>query len=108
MYKCLDCGHIFDEPKQYSEDRTPGGAFDGGSFIEHYTGCPFCGGSFTTAMKCQGCDEYISIEDDYPFCTDCINNILSKFATIMQENFREDEYDVIINHLDDVVPYKGE
>lgn len=86
MYKCDDCGEVFSK----------------------HNVCPYCGGKYTTAMKCQGCDSYISIEDNYPFCTDCINNILSKFATIMQENFREDEYDMIINHLDDVVPYKGE
>lgn len=102
MYKCDDCGEVFSKYKKFTIDSKEN------SSIVHYDGCPLCGGSFTTAMKCQGCDEYISIEDDYPFCIDCINNILSKFAIIMQENFREDEYDVIINHLDDVVPYKGE
>lgn len=40
MFKCYDCGYVFEEPKHYSEDRTPGGAFEGSSFIEHFTGCP--------------------------------------------------------------------
>lgn len=46
MYECLDCGHIFDEPKQYSEDMTPSGAFEGESFIGHYNGCPLCSGEY--------------------------------------------------------------
>lgn len=86
MYKCSDCGAVF-----FKHDA-----------------CPYCGGISIAAMKCQGCDEYISVEDDYSFCSDCVNNILSRFAIVMQNNFREDEYDVIINHLEDVVPYKRE
>lgn len=46
MYKCLDCGYIFDEPNRYSEDRTPGGVFEGGSFIEYWYGCPSCAGAY--------------------------------------------------------------
>lgn len=46
MYRCEDCGYVFEEPKLYSEDRTPGGAFEGGSFIERWVGCPFCSGEF--------------------------------------------------------------
>ena len=72
MYKCCDCGLVFDTPKHYSEDRTPGGAFEGGSFIYHYDGCPSCGGSYDEAMECQRCaDTYISVESDYPFCDSC-------------------------------------
>ena len=46
MYKCEDCGHIFDEPKAYSEDCTPGYVCEGGSFIKHYMACPICGGAY--------------------------------------------------------------
>ena len=42
MYKCNDCDCIFDNPKTYSEDRTPSGVFEGGSFIETWEGCPHC------------------------------------------------------------------
>lgn len=48
MYKCTneDCGCVFEEPKTYCEDRTPGGACEGGSFIEYYLGCPVCSCGF--------------------------------------------------------------
>lgn len=42
MYKCIECGLVFENAKLYSEDRTPGGAFEGGSFIEKWYGCPHC------------------------------------------------------------------
>ena len=58
MYKCYDCGYVFEEPKQYSEDKTPGGAFEGGSFIDHYTGCPSCGGAYDEAAECEWCGEW--------------------------------------------------
>ena len=72
MYKCLDCGHIFDEPKQYSEDRTPCGVFEGGSFIEHYTGCPVCLGAYEEAKQCEICGEYFT-SDELTDTTEYIN-----------------------------------
>lgn len=76
MYKCFDCGLVFEEPKRYSEDRTPGGVFEGGSFIEHYDGCPNCSGAFEEAKECDGCGEFVYVSslmatDDGEFCDDC-------------------------------------
>lgn len=72
MYKCLDCGQVFDEPKQYSEDRTPDGVFEGGSFIEHYTGCPVCSGAYEEAKQCEICGEYF-MSDELTDTTEYIN-----------------------------------
>lgn len=58
MYKCLDCGFEFDESKKYSEDCTPGGAFEGGSFMRYYTACPWCAGTYEEAKYCSECDTY--------------------------------------------------
>ncbi len=80
MYKCCDCGCVFEEPKHYSEDRTPGGAFEGGSFIEHYEGCPYCSGAFEEATECDGCGEYffesclVSTKDGR-YCEDCLEEM---------------------------------
>ena len=46
MYKCQECGCVFDEPEKFAEDCTPGGAFEGGSFINYWEGCPNCAGDF--------------------------------------------------------------
>lgn len=80
MYICCDCGHVFEEPKHYSEDRTPGGAFEGGSFIEHYDGCPLCAGAFEEAVECDGCGEYVServieYNNDGAFCNSCMEEM---------------------------------
>lgn len=53
MYKCKLCGEVFDTPKNYSEDLTPGGAFEGNNFIYEFSGCPEC-----------SCNDYEEITDD--------------------------------------------
>lgn len=72
MYKCKDCGLIFDEPKEYSEDYTPGGAFEGGSFINRFSGCPNCSGSYDDAKECEICGEYF-LEEELEDTTEMIN-----------------------------------
>ena len=67
MYKCYECGLEFDQPKTYSEDYTPGGAFESGSFCCKYTGCPNCEGRFGELIECDSCGEKIFLEDI--FCT---------------------------------------
>jgi predicted nucleic acid-binding Zn-ribbon protein len=45
MYKCADCGHIFEEGEQaiWYEDR---GEFWGVPCRERMTGCPVCHGAY--------------------------------------------------------------
>lgn len=80
MYKCYDCGYVFEEPKEYSEDRTPGGVFEGGSFIEHYTGCPSCSGAYDEVVECDGCGEFVyrsslTATDDGEYCDLCMEEM---------------------------------
>lgn len=109
MYKCCDCGLVFDNPKTYSEDRTPGGAFEGGSFNYSWEGCPSCEGAFDEAMLCQRCeDTYISVESSYPFCAHCMSQLMNQYKQLIADNFREDEYDMLLDHLDAIEPYRKE
>lgn len=60
MYKCDDCGLVFEIPKEYVEPE------------QIYEGCPNCRGTFTQAFKCRICDEWkphYRIVDD--ICCDC-------------------------------------
>jgi hypothetical protein len=45
IYKCVDCGHIFEEGEQavWYEDR---GEFWGVPCSERMTGCPICNGDY--------------------------------------------------------------
>lgn len=108
MYICSDCELVFSEPKRYSEDCTPYGGPAEPGFSRSYTGCPSCGGAYDEAMECARCNEYISTESSDPFCLGCVNDLLSVYAELIKNNFREDEYDTILDHLDDVEPFKEE
>ena len=80
MYKCYDCGYIFDEPENFSEDKTPGGVFEGGSFIEHCIGCPRCSGAYGEIKECDNCNEFVYLPDliltdDGEICDNCYNEL---------------------------------
>lgn len=65
MYKCCDCGYVFEEPKEYKEDRTPGYGFES-SFMCSYKGCPSCSGNYEEAIMCENCGEYeIELKGEY-------------------------------------------
>ena len=80
MYKCLECDEIFEEAKTYSEDYTPGGASEGGSFIYRWQACPCCEGAYREARVCDACGEY-EVEDDGEYidqdwlCKKCLENL---------------------------------
>lgn len=68
---CVDCGCVFQEPKQVVEthglDSPP---------YEIFTVCPKCGGSFVEAKRCDHCtnyitDEYVEIETGHCYCSKC-------------------------------------
>lgn len=69
---CLEYGHIFDEPKTYSES-TPGG-------IYKYDACPYCESGYRKAKQCEICmgwkleetGEYI---DGNFTCKDCLEKL---------------------------------
>lgn len=75
MYKCLDCGLIFEKPKIYCEDFSPSCSFEGGKFIAEYSGCPRCEGAFKEADCCSNCGN-IDILKKYKnegfWCENCI------------------------------------
>ena len=70
MHICLECDKMFESPKYYVE--THGLAT---LPYEVYAGCPYCGGSFTTAHECASCGEYIEDEyvkiGDQRYCSEC-------------------------------------
>lgn len=77
MYKCTDCGHIFEEGEQAisreAHDEIPGG------FHEDFAVCPICGGDFEETRSCKKCggafldDELIG---GY-YCEDCLRKALT-------------------------------
>jgi hypothetical protein len=70
MYKCNNCGHVFDEPKRWSESR---GEFWGSPCYEDMDGCPNCEESYDEAYECKICGEYFTEEELHGgVCGGCI------------------------------------
>lgn len=73
MYRCTECGHIFEDGEQKScREFHP--EVDSMQY-ERFDGCPLCGGSYESVYKCDDCGNVLS-EDELFFglCKNCVQN----------------------------------
>ena len=69
MFKCNECGAVFDEPLIQS-DNVPYGE---GTVPREFASCPHCHGSFEPAYPCKDCGEYFTKDELHSFyCTECV------------------------------------
>ena len=89
MYRCKECGHLFEdgEEKKWIE---PHG--------EMLRGCPICCGIYEIARPCKICGSYSSDDDEY--CETCKNEIKKRFVSLLDNYFTEEERD-LLNELYD-------
>jgi DNA-directed RNA polymerase subunit RPC12/RpoP len=76
-YKCLDCGHIFDEGEQevWCEDH----GFDSPPY-ERWGICPICGGDYEETTPCANCgSEHLEDELSGGVCDECIDEYRKDF-----------------------------
>jgi hypothetical protein len=69
MYKCLECGHIFDEGEQsrWVED-----------YGERMTGCPLCLGDYAETYLCSSCGgEFLDDEMYCGICPECLKSAVT-------------------------------
>lgn len=77
MYKCLDCGHIFDDGEEAVvreyHDEIPGG------FYEELASCPICGGEYEKAVRCEICGGAFLKDELYSgyCCEECLQEALT-------------------------------
>jgi len=70
MYKCVDCGHIFDEGEQLVIKDDHG---MGGGFYETFSVCPVCGGGYDQTENCHVCGgEHLEEELFDGICEECL------------------------------------
>lgn len=78
-YKCLECGHIFEEGEQarWCESR---GEFWGMPCEESMIGCPLCKGNFEETTLCLACgSEHLESELNGGVCDTCIDEYRKDF-----------------------------
>ena len=74
-YICDNCSHIFEEGEQARYVETHG--FTDGR-VEYFDCCPICGGTYSEAKRCNGCNEWHSKGVLYfGWCADCLKDRLT-------------------------------
>jgi hypothetical protein len=73
MYKCLNCGEVFEEPASVRETH---GFTDG--FAETFYMCPYCNGDYEKAKQCRECYEWHAENELYDgWCEDCLRETIN-------------------------------
>ena len=84
MYKCLECGHIFEDSEQstWQESR---GEFWGQPVSETMSGCPRCHGDYEKTKSCVECGSE-QLEDDLygGMCKECLEPYVNDFDTCLK------------------------
>ena len=91
MYKCLDCGHIFEdgEEKRYTENV---GECFGFPAYQEFRSCPICGGDFEETVRCEICgEEHLSEELNGGVCDSCIDQKRKDFDACYKISLGETE-----------------
>ena len=79
MYKCLECGHLFDCGEERSTREYRGECF-GFPAYEDVISCPVCGGDFAETKQCKICgSEHLEEELSGCVCQECIEPYRKKF-----------------------------
>lgn len=70
MFKCFECGHLFErgEEKRYTEMHG-----------ESYLACPICGGAYEETEQCTRCGSH-HLEDEIHrgLCEECVGSLMNK------------------------------
>ena len=96
MFKCLECGNLFEEGEEARWVETHG--FDTPPY-EEWSGCPICKGGYKEIKPCKICGSYDHDLDD-EYCNACKKDVQRRFSTFIAEEFTEEERE-LLNELYD-------
>lgn len=98
-FKCLDCGHIFEEGEQARwEEHHPYGM---GYVAEEFSGCPICNGDFEETKQCKICGGEF-LEDELNggcVCDDCVEEYKRDLETCYAIAETTEKQEIKINAL---------
>ena len=77
MYKCTECGHLFEEGEQavWYENQ---GECHGVTAMERFSGCPLCHEDYEEVYQCKKCGEWHSEDELYDgWCEKCLRKTIN-------------------------------
>lgn len=75
MYRCENCGHLFEEGEQAVWEERHG--LDTPPY-EKLDGCPICKGGYEEAHRCKKCDEWYTKDELYEgWCEKCLRETIN-------------------------------
>ena len=96
MFKCLECGNLFEEGEEARWVETHG--FDTPPY-EEWSGCPICKGGYKEIKPCKICGSY-DHDYDEDYCNACKKDVHKRFSTFVADEFTEEER-ILLNELYD-------
>ena len=94
MYKCIECGHLFDEGEEVTWIETHK------EYNEPMSGCPLCKSGYKEIEPCEICGVY---SDGETYCEDCKKTVKERFMNLVNANFNRKERS-LLNELYDCEP----
>ena len=91
MYRCCDCGNLFEEGEQAVWEERHG--LDTPPY-ETWSGCPVCNGDYEEVYQCKKCGDWHSEDELYDgWCESCLRNTINyeTFFDYCEAN-KEDNY----------------
>ena len=77
MYRCCDCGNLFEEGEQavWYENQ---GECHGVTAMERFSGCPICHGDYEEVHQCKECGDWHSDDELYEgWCEKCLRETIN-------------------------------
>ena len=98
MYKCLDCGHLFEDGEQYTWTENQGSCH-GVTATERFSGCPLCKGDYLEVRQCRECGSWHFEDELYSgWCEKCLRETINydTFFEYCEANRDEQYLDIFV------------
>ena len=98
MYRCCDCGNLFEEGEQavWYENQ---GECHGVTAMERFSGCPLCHGDYEEVHQCKECGDWHSEDELYEgWCEKCLRETINydTFFEYCESNKEHNYLDIFV------------
>ena len=98
MYRCVNCGHLFEEGEQKKIREDMGECHGSPSYKDYYV-CPICEGDYEEIKPCKICGSY-DHDCGEEYCNACKKDVQKRFSAFIEKEFTEEERE-LLNELYD-------